>query len=94
MVVALTVTPALSLLLLRGVPIERRKSPLVTWLQRAYTAALSRIIIRPVAVYAVFAAANVERHALGFQVFDCGQHRIFIERHHRIAVRFLVARID
>src|SRR5689334_6997169 len=55
MVVALTVTPALSLLLLRGVPIERRKSPLVTWLQRGYTAALSRIIIRPVAVYAVFA---------------------------------------
>jgi len=59
MVVALTVTPALSLLLLRGVPIERRKSPLVTWLQRAYTAALSRIIIRPVAVYAVFAAVTI-----------------------------------
>ena len=59
MVVALTVTPALSLLLLRGVPIERRKSPLVTWLQRAYTAALSRIIIRPVAAYSVFAAVTI-----------------------------------
>jgi CzcA family heavy metal efflux pump len=59
MVVALTVTPALALLLLRGAHIERRKSPLVTWLQRAYTAVLSRIIIRPVAVYAVFAAVSI-----------------------------------
>ena len=41
MVVALTVTPALALLLLRGAPIERRKSPLVGWLQRGYTAGLS-----------------------------------------------------
>ena len=59
MVVALTVTPALSLLLLRRAPIERRKSPLVTWLQRGYTAVLSRIVIRPVAVYAVFAAVTI-----------------------------------
>jgi CzcA family heavy metal efflux pump len=59
MVVALTVTPALSLLLLRGVPIERRKSPLVTWLQRGYAAVLSRIIIRPKAAYSVFAAVTI-----------------------------------
>jgi CzcA family heavy metal efflux pump len=59
MVVALTVTPALSLLMLRGVPIERRKSPLVTWLQRGYAAALSRIIIRPKAAYAMFAAVTI-----------------------------------
>jgi CzcA family heavy metal efflux pump len=59
MVVALTVTPALALLLLRGAPIERRKSPLVTRLQRGYTAMLSRIIIRPVAVYSVFAAVTI-----------------------------------
>jgi CzcA family heavy metal efflux pump len=52
MVVALTVTPALALLLLHGAPIERRKSPLVSWLQRAYTAGLSRIIVRPLAAYA------------------------------------------
>jgi CzcA family heavy metal efflux pump len=59
MVVALTVTPALSLLLLRGAPIERRKSPLVAWLQRGYAAALSRIIIRPKAAYSVFAAVTI-----------------------------------
>jgi len=59
MVVALTVTPALSLLLLRGAPIERRKSPLVTWLQRGYTAMLSRIVFRPVAAYALFVAVTI-----------------------------------
>ncbi|MGN6791453.1 MAG: efflux RND transporter permease subunit [Streptosporangiaceae bacterium] len=59
MIVALTVTPALALLMLHGAPIERRKSPLVGLLQRAYTAALSRIIIRPKAVYAVVAAVTI-----------------------------------
>jgi CzcA family heavy metal efflux pump len=59
MVVALTVTPALALLLLRGARIERRKSPLVTWLQRVYTAGLSRIIVRPVAAYATFAVITI-----------------------------------
>ena len=44
MVVALTVTPALSLLLLRGAAIERRESPLTSRLQRAYAAVLSRVI--------------------------------------------------
>jgi CzcA family heavy metal efflux pump len=65
MVVALTVTPALSLLLLRGARIERRKSPLVGWLQKAYTAGLSRIIVRPVAAYAMFAAVTL----LGIAVY-------------------------
>jgi CzcA family heavy metal efflux pump len=59
MVVALTVTPALALVLLRGARIERRKSPLVGWLQRGYTAGLSRIIARPVAAYATFAVITV-----------------------------------
>jgi Cu/Ag efflux pump CusA len=59
LVVALTVTPALSLLLLRGAAIERRKSPLVGWLQRVYTAGLSRVIIRPVAAYVTFAVITV-----------------------------------
>src|SRR5262249_33774808 len=39
--------------------IERRKSPLVTWLQRVYTAGLSRIIHRPVAAYAVFGLVTI-----------------------------------
>jgi CzcA family heavy metal efflux pump len=55
MAVALTVTPALALLLLRNSRIERRKSPLVTWLQKVYTAGLRRIVVRPVAAYLTFA---------------------------------------
>src|SRR5438876_10811921 len=47
MAVALTVTPALCLLLLRNVPLERRESPLLRWLQRGYDALLGRIIRTP-----------------------------------------------
>jgi CzcA family heavy metal efflux pump len=59
MAVALTVTPALSLLLLRNAHIERRRSPLVTWLQKVYTAGLRRIVVRPVAAYLTFALVTV-----------------------------------
>jgi CzcA family heavy metal efflux pump len=52
LVVALTVTPALCLIMLRNAPIERRESPIVRRLQRGYTALLSRIIRRPWRVYA------------------------------------------
>jgi CzcA family heavy metal efflux pump len=52
LVVALTVTPALCLILLRNTPIERRQSPLVRVLQRSYTRALERIIRRPRRLYA------------------------------------------
>jgi CzcA family heavy metal efflux pump len=52
LVVALTVTPALCLIMLRRAPIERRTSPLVTRLQRGYTGLLARIIRRPRPVYA------------------------------------------
>jgi CzcA family heavy metal efflux pump len=47
MVVALTVTPALSLLLLHRAPLERRQSPLVRWLQRGYAAVLGRVMRSP-----------------------------------------------
>jgi CzcA family heavy metal efflux pump len=47
MVVALTVTPALSLILLRKAPLEGRESPLLPRLQRGYHAILSRIVYRP-----------------------------------------------
>ena len=47
MLVALTVTPALSLILLRRASLERRQSPLVRWLQRGYVAVLARIIRSP-----------------------------------------------
>ncbi len=47
MVVAMTVTPALSLILLDRAAIERRDSPLNPWLKRIYIAMLSRIIGAP-----------------------------------------------
>lgn len=54
MLVALTVTPALTLLFLRRAPLRRGQSPLVRRLQRWYTALLSRIVARPRAAYAAF----------------------------------------
>ena len=51
LVIALTVTPALTLILLRNAPIERRESPLVRRLQRGYTGLLARIVRRPGRVY-------------------------------------------
>jgi Cu/Ag efflux pump CusA len=47
MLVALTVTPALALLMLKNARLEKRESPLVPKLQRAYGWALTRIVRRP-----------------------------------------------
>jgi Cu/Ag efflux pump CusA len=52
-VVALTVTAALSLVLLSRVPLERRESPLIRWLQRGYDGLMARLIQAPAAAYAV-----------------------------------------
>jgi CzcA family heavy metal efflux pump len=52
MVVALTLTPALTLILLRNTPIERHESPVVRVLQRGYTALLARVVRRPRWLYA------------------------------------------
>ncbi len=51
MVVALTITPALALILLRKAPLRQTEPPLVRWLQRGYQALLSRIIRKPVRAY-------------------------------------------
>jgi CzcA family heavy metal efflux pump len=48
---ALTVTPALSLILLRNAPLERRESPLSRWLERRYESVLSRVVTRPASAY-------------------------------------------
>jgi len=64
MLVAMTLTPALTLLLLRNTPIERRESPVVRGLQRGYTALLTRVIRRPRWTYAGVAALT----ALGIVV--------------------------
>ncbi len=52
LVVALTVTPALTLIMLRNAPIERRQSPVVRHLQTGYVRVLRPIIRRPWRVYA------------------------------------------
>lgn len=51
MVVALTITPALSLILLPRARLERGDAPLVRWLKRRYDAFLSRSLARPLPVY-------------------------------------------
>jgi CzcA family heavy metal efflux pump len=52
MVVALTVTPALSLLLLRNAPLDERESPLIPWFQRTYDRLLLPIVRAPRLAYA------------------------------------------
>jgi CzcA family heavy metal efflux pump len=49
MLVALIVTPVLSVFLLSGMPLEHRQSPLLGWLQQRYTAGLEQVIrvLRP-----------------------------------------------
>ena len=73
MVVALTLTPALTLMLLRNTPIERRESPLVRVLQRGYTALLTRVVRRPrwtyAGVLAVTALGLVVAPTLGQSLF-------------------------
>jgi len=47
MLVALTVTPAMALVLLRKMPLEGRESPIVRWLQKAYEKVLTPIVRSP-----------------------------------------------
>jgi CzcA family heavy metal efflux pump len=51
--VALTVTPALALILLRNAPLERRQSPLVRWLHGGYERVLARVIRTPKPAFAM-----------------------------------------
>ena len=53
LLVALTVTPALSLLLLSRARLDPRQPPLVRLLQRGYGAVLTRIVRRPMPTYVV-----------------------------------------
>ena len=82
MLVALTVTPALALILLHRAPIERRESPIARRLQAWYTAGLARVVrsARPafvtVAVIAVAGAAVVPR--LGESLFPEFKERDFL----------------
>jgi CzcA family heavy metal efflux pump len=82
MAVALTLTPALCLILLHKTPIERRTSPIVRWLQARYTTALHRIAARPRGVYALTALVTVLGIAvgsgLGQSLFPAFQERDFL----------------
>jgi Cu/Ag efflux pump CusA len=82
MAVALTLTPALCLILLQDTPIERRTSPVVRWLQRHYTAVLRRIVVRPRWVYAAAAMVTVlgvgVASGLGQSLFPAFQERDFL----------------
>jgi len=59
MAVALTVTPALSLLLLSRAPLERRGSPVSAWLTRGYERVLTRTIGAHRALYVAVPAVIV-----------------------------------
>jgi CzcA family heavy metal efflux pump len=59
MLVALTLTPALCLLLLSGAPVERHTSPLLGWLQRGYERGLAPIIERPRLMLAAVAILTI-----------------------------------
>jgi CzcA family heavy metal efflux pump len=80
--VALTITPALALILLSKAPIERRESPLVRRLQRGYTALLARIIPRPRGAYAtvgvVMLAGLLLVPFLGQDLFPTFKERDFL----------------
>jgi CzcA family heavy metal efflux pump len=51
LLVALTVTPAMGLILLRNAPLKEHGSPLARWLQSRYQALLSRIVQMPRGAY-------------------------------------------
>src|SRR5262249_36448747 len=81
LLVALTVTPALALIMLDKAPIERRESPLVRWLQRGYVGALGLALRRPGRVYAAIAVVVVGGLAtvptLGEELFPTFKERNF-----------------
>ena len=82
MFVALTVTPALCLLLLAKARIERHEPPLVTWLHRLYAPVLTRIIQRPRPVFlattAVIAVGLAVLPFLGESLFPQFKERDFL----------------
>ena len=59
MIVALTVTPALSLILLAKAPVRTNEPPLMRWLGRGYQRALTRTLRRPQPAFAAMAALTV-----------------------------------
>jgi CzcA family heavy metal efflux pump len=82
LLVALTVTPAMSMILFSRTSLERRESPLARWLERGYEGLLERIIRRPlrayVAVGAVVAAGAAVVPFLGQTLLPDFKERDFL----------------
>jgi CzcA family heavy metal efflux pump len=80
--VALVVTPATAMILLRKAPLERRESPLVGWLQRGYDRALAPIIRSPRPAYAtvgaMMTAGAITLPLLGQSLLPTFQERDFL----------------
>jgi len=53
--IALTVTPAMVLILLSNAPIEHRQSPIIPWLHRVYDRILGKVLLRPGVAYSTIA---------------------------------------
>ena len=64
MVVAVTVTPALGLILLRNAPLDSKGSPLVVWLSRGYSALLGKVTRRVGLAYITVALVMIGGAAL------------------------------
>ncbi|MBB5081933.1 efflux RND transporter permease subunit [Nonomuraea endophytica] len=82
LLVALTVTPAMSLMLLGKAAVERRQSPLVVWLQNGYQRALATTMRRPrwaySAVAVVMAAGLAVLPFLGQSLLPSFKERDFL----------------
>ncbi len=82
LLVALTVTPALALLMLHRSQIERRDSPLVRVLHRGYGGLLGRAVKRPTAAFATLAIVAVAGiatvPAFGQDLFPTFKERSFL----------------
>jgi CzcA family heavy metal efflux pump len=80
MVIALTVTPALSLLLLSKTR-DRRDAPVVRWLKRSYEAGLTRVIHKPLSAVATVGALLLVGifvgHGLGHNLYPEFKERDF-----------------
>lgn len=80
--IAMTVTPAMVLILLSNAPIEHRQSPIIPWLHRIYDGVLTRVIPRPFLAYGTVAALVVSGVAvwpfLGQELLPSFKERDFL----------------
>jgi len=53
--IAMTVTPAMVLILLANAPIEHRQSPIIPWMHRIYDRIIDRVLLKPYMSYSAIA---------------------------------------